>query len=114
MLLNPYQVHALKQGIRKSKGVKSTPNLNPEPSNLEVTTLDDTEWKRYIQGLRDPSGALPFMCNNTNEFQAAWYTLCELSDAKRENDLATWFVIEIPELGDSFYFCREYRQLLAC
>lgn len=91
-------------GYQRIKGVKSTPNLNPEPSNLEVTTLDDIEWKRYIQGLKDPSGALPFMCNNTNEFQAAWYTLCELSDAKRDDDLSTWFVIEIPELGDSFYF----------
>lgn len=90
-------------GYQRIPGVKSTPDLNPEPSSLQVTTLEDAEWHRYILGLKDPSGALPFTCNNTDEFQVAWYTLCELSDEAREDELATWFAINIPNLGKSFY-----------
>lgn len=90
-------------GYQRVPGVKSTPDLNPEPSNLEVTTLEDEEWKRYIQGMKDPGGALPFTCNNTNEFQAAWYTLCTLAETNLESGLATWFVISVPDLTDSFF-----------
>lgn len=90
-------------GYQRIPGVKSTPDLNPEPSNLEVTTLEDTEWKRYILGMKDPGGALPFTCNNTNEFQAAWYTLCRLSEAARADSKATWFVITVPGLDESFF-----------
>lgn len=91
-------------GYQRVPGVKSTPDLNPEPSSLEVTTLEDEEWKRYILGLKDPGGALPFTCNNTNEFQAAWYTLCKLAEAAQEDDLATWFAISVPGMTESFFF----------
>jgi len=91
-------------GYQKIPCVKSTPDLNPEPSNLEVTDLSDTEWKRYIQGMKDPGGALGFTCNNTNEFQAAWVTLCYLSEIAREDGLATWFVVDIPGLTKAFFF----------
>jgi hypothetical protein len=91
-------------GYQKLPGIKSTPDLNPEPSNLEVTDLSDKEWKRYIAGMKDPGGALGFNCNNTDEFQAAWWTLCYLSEIAREDDLATWFVVDIPGLTKAFFF----------
>lgn len=91
-------------GYQRIPGVKSTPDLNPEPSALEVTTLEDTEWKRYIQALKDPGGALGFNCNNTKEFQAAWFALCYLSAIAAEDDYATWFVVNIPGLTESFFF----------
>lgn len=91
-------------GYQKIPGIKSTPDLNPEPSNLEVTELADTTWKRYIQGMKDPGGALGLNCNNTNEFQAAWMALCYLADIARASDLACWFAITIPGLADSFFF----------
>lgn len=90
-------------GYQRIPGVKSTPDLNPEPSTLEVTELSDTEWKRYIQGLKDPGGALALTCNNTNEFQSAWYTLCELAEDALDDGLGTWFVITIPNLAKAFY-----------
>ena len=62
-------------GYTPIPNIKSTPSLNPEPSNLEVTDLSDEEWKRYIPGLKDPGGALAFMANNTTAFQTAWGTL---------------------------------------
>ena len=91
-------------GYQRIPNIKATPDLNPEPSSLEVTDLTDTEWKRYIPGVKDPGGALGFTANNTNEFQAAWQTLCYLSDEAREDNLATWFEIKIPGLDTSFYF----------
>jgi hypothetical protein len=89
-------------GYQRIPGVKSTPGLNPEPTSQQVTTLEDTEYHRYIRILKDPSGALPITCNNTNEVQAAWYTLCKLA----ENSKA-WFVINIPGLSKAFYFSAE-------
>lgn len=91
----------------KIPNIKSIPNLNPEPSSIEVTDLSDTEWKRYIPGLKDPGGSLAFMANNTNAFQDAWNDLVEAAEtakASPEGAKATWFEIKIPGLSKAFYF----------
>ena len=90
-------------GFQRVPGVKSTPDLNPEPASLEVTTLEDTDYKRFIPGIKAVDGALPLLCNNTNEFQAAWHTLCTLANAKYADGLGTWFVVNVPRLDDSFF-----------
>lgn len=84
--------------------IKSTPDFNPEPSSLEVTDLSDTEWKRYIPGLKDPGGSLAFTANNTDDFQTAWETLITAYEAGATADKATWFEIAIPGLTKSFFF----------
>ena len=91
-------------GYQKIPNVKSTPDLNPEPSTLEVTDLADTTWKRYIPGMKDPGGALGFNCNNTDEFQAAWAALCYLDGLARAGGKSMWFVLTLPGLTDSFFF----------
>lgn len=91
-------------GYQRIPNIKSTPDLNPEPSSLEVTDLSDTEWKRYILGLKDPGGALGFLANNTDEFQGAWRSLCYFAEEAAAGDLATWFCIDIPGLAKAFYF----------
>lgn len=83
--------------------IKSTPDLNPEPSNLDVTDLSDTEWKRYIPGLKDPGGSLAFTANNTNAFQTAWANLMSAYTGRASGE-SMWFVIVIPGLTKSFYF----------
>lgn len=98
------------QGTRPTSGytaipnIKSTPDLNPEPSSLEVTDLSDTEWKRYIPGLKDPGGAISFTANNTDGFQSAWETLVSAYTTGATSSLATWFEIKIPGLTKSFFF----------
>ena len=57
------------------KGVKSTPSLNPAPDTLETTTLDETEYKTYIDGLKDLGGSLEFTFNLTEELIDDWETL---------------------------------------
>lgn len=84
--------------------IKSIPDLNPEPSTLEVTDLSDTEWKRYIPGLKDPGGALAFNANNTDAFQTAWAALVTAAESAAADNKATWFEIWIPGLTKSFFF----------
>jgi hypothetical protein len=84
--------------------IKSTPDLNPEPSNLDVTDLSATEWKSYISGLKDPGGALSFGANNTTAFQTAWATLVSAYDTAKAASKAIWFEIYIPGLTNSFFF----------
>ena len=91
-------------GFTAIPNIKAIPDLNPEPSSLEVTDLSDTEWKRYIPGLKDPGGALAFSANNTDAFQTAWATLVSAADAGRLASKATWFEIVVPGLTKSFQF----------
>lgn len=91
-------------GFTKLTGIKAIPDINPEPSSLETTTLDATEWKTYIPGLKDPGGALAFTANNTEQFQTEWAALVEAAETGRETGLATWYAIIIPGLTKAFLF----------
>lgn len=91
-------------GYTKIPGIKAIPDLNPEPSGLDTTTLEAEEWKTYIQGLKDPGGAIQFTANNTEEFQTAWATLVEAYNTAITADKEVWFAVVIPGLTKSFYF----------
>ena len=98
-------------GYVKINGIKSTPDLNPEASSLDVTDLSDTEWKRYIAGLKDPGGALAFGANNTEKFQEDWARLIEAYETAKESGLGMWFAIVIPGLTNAFYMSVEPQPL---
>lgn len=85
-------------------GVKSTPDLNPAPDTLETTTLNETEWKTYIDGLKDMGGALEFTFNLTQELVELWDELMEAYEAAKKTGLATWFLIDIPGLTEGLFF----------
>ncbi len=85
-------------------GVKSTPNLNPSPDTLETTTLNETEYKTYIDGLKDLGGALEFTFNLTQELVETWEALMTAYQAAKEAGKATWFLIDIPGLTNGLYF----------
>ena len=62
-------------GWTKINNIKSIPEFNAEPSNLEVTDLSDTEWRRYIPGLREmqqPQPQLPNMSCRYRLGQHRW------------------------------------------
>lgn len=90
-------------GYTTIPNIKSIPDFNPEPSSLEVTDLADTEWKRYIPGLKDPGGALAFTANLTSAFETAWGALVTAAEAGFASSKATWFEIVVPGFK-SFYF----------
>ena len=91
-------------GYTRIKGIKSTPSLNPSPETLETTTLDETEYKTYIDGLKDLGGALEFTFNLTEELITVWDALMTAYEAAKVEGKATWFTIVIPGLSESFYF----------
>lgn len=84
--------------------VKSIPELNPEPDNLETTTLEETEWRTYIPGLKDPGGALTFTANLTEASMSEWETLVDAYDTGAGENHSTWFCIVVPGLTKSLYF----------
>lgn len=85
-------------------GVKSIPSMNPAPETLETTTLNETEYKTYIDGLKDLGGALEFTFNLTQELKDMWDTLMEAYEAAKATEKATWFLIDIPGLTEGLYF----------
>ena len=85
-------------------GAKSTPSLNPSPETLETTTLEETEYKTYIDGLKDIGGALEFTFNLTQELVTSWDALITDYTAGIASGKRTWFCINIPGLDEAFYF----------
>lgn len=85
-------------------GIKGTPSFNPTPDNLETTTLNETEYKTYIPGLKDLGGALEFTFNMSQDLKTAWDALVTADTAARAAGKATWFYIEVPGLTDGLFF----------
>lgn len=92
-------------GFTTIPNIKGIPEFNPEPNNLDVTDLSDTEWKRYIPGLKDPGGSIGFTANFTSEFKTAWAAVISAySTAQGQNPVQNlWFEVMVPNFG-SFYF----------
>ena len=84
--------------------IKEVPEMNPEPESLETTTLASTEYKTYIEGLKDLGGALSFTANYTTELENVWTGLVAAYESAMDSDLATWFEIKHPKLEKSVYF----------
>ncbi len=95
-------------GTRPTSGYQIVPNIvstgsiNNEPESLEVTDLSDTEWRRYIPGLKDPGGAITFTANLTSAFKTAWEAIIS-AQAALTGGKKMWFEIMVPTVG-SFYF----------
>lgn len=87
----------------KINGIKATPDLNPENSALDCTDLSDLEYRRYIAGLKDVGGVIPFTANNTQTFQDDWAALCDAYDTAAADNKGMWFAIIIPGLTKAFY-----------
>ena len=97
-------------GFTQIPNVKSIPEFNAEPSNLEVTDLSDTVWKRYIPGLKDIGGAISITVNFNDTFKTAWETMMSAYTTAKGSNKATWFEYSIPGM-DSFYFSGELSEL---
>ena len=91
-------------GYTRIYGIKSTPSLNPAPDTIETTTLDELEYKTYVDGLKDLGGALEFTFNLTQELTEKWDDLMDAYEAGKAAGMRTWFAIVIPGLTDAFYF----------
>lgn len=84
--------------------VKEVPEMNPEPETLETTTLAETEYKTYIEGLKDLGGALSFLANFTEDLEDKWAALVAEYKEAAEAGKAVWFEIKHPKLEKSVFF----------
>jgi hypothetical protein len=98
--------------------VKSIPSLSPAPDTLETTPLANTEYKTYINGLKDLGGALEFTVNLTQDLLDMWngtgasdtasviYKFEHLTSGN-----AMWLCIVHPKLTKAVYFPFEPAKL---
>ena len=93
-----------KSSYTELPGIKGIPSLNPTPENLETTTLNETEYKTYIPGLKDLGGSLGFTFNMSQEFKTAWDALVTADTTARAAGKETWFYVEVPGLTNGLYF----------
>lgn len=104
-----YAVEATK-GTRPTSGfvvipdIKEVPEMNPEPETLETTTLAETEYKTYIEGLKDLGGALSFIANFTTDLQTAWDELVAEYTTAKADGKSIWFEVKHPGLAKSVFF----------
>lgn len=98
-------------GYKKINGIKSTPDLNPEASSLDVTDLSDETYKRYIPGLKDTGGSVSFGANNTEKFHEDWDELYQAADNGKSEGKSMWMAIVIPGLTNAFYMRVDPQQL---
>ena len=91
-------------GYTKIPDIKEVPEMNPEPETLESTTLEETEYKTYIEGLKDLGGALSFLANFTTELETAWATLVSSYTTAKDSGKSTWFEVKHPKLEKSVFF----------
>ena len=86
--------------------VKSVPSFNPTPEAIESTTLLETTYKTYVEGLRDLGGTLEFGANLTADLISAWGTLVSAHDtaAAANPSKATWFAVVHPSLANAVFF----------
>lgn len=94
-------------GYQIIEGIKSTPDLNPEASAIDVTDLSQTEYKKYIAGLKDPGGSIAFGANLGQQFLDDWEALCDAYATAAADNKRLWFVIVIPGLSKAFYMAVE-------
>lgn len=91
-------------GYKVLPDIKEVPEMNPEPETLETTTLSETEFKTYVEGLKDLGGALSFLANFTAELETEWDTLVSTYKTAIDSGKQTWFEIEHPKLDKSVFF----------
>lgn len=90
---------------------KSIPDLNPEPSTYDTTSLNATEWKTYIQGLKDLGGALGLKFGMSQVFKDMWTKICSEYKTNIATGKRLWIEFYHPSLKEGF-FSQENRQIL--
>jgi len=98
------------KGVRPVAGykiipeVKSMPSFNPAPETIQSTTLLETEYHTYVEGLRDLGGALEYGANLTDDLMTFWENLLAEFDTAQATDKAMWFCVVHPKLAKAIFF----------
>lgn len=94
-------------GYTKVPEVKSMPSFNPAPNTIDSTTLEETEYMTYVQGLKDLGGALEYGANLTDSLIDAWDDVLSAYAAAIEAGKKMWWCIYHPKIKKVAYFVGE-------
>lgn len=84
--------------------IKTMPSFNPAPDTIDSTTLMETEYRTYVEGLKDLGGALEYGANLTADLITAWETCNAAHDTAAAAGKATWFAVVHPKLEKAVFF----------
>lgn len=90
-------------GLTKIPEIKSVPSFNPAPETIDSTTLEETEYRTYVEGLKDIGGALEFGANLTADLITAWEA-CVAAYDELDTTKAMWFYIIHDKLNKAIAF----------
>ena len=90
-------------GLTKIPEVKGIPSFNPAPETIDSTTLEETEYRTYVEGLKDLGGALEFTANITEDLITAWEA-CNAAHDAMDSSKAMWFYIVHDSLSKAVAF----------
>lgn len=90
---------------------KSIPDMNPEPENIDTTSLNAKKYKTSIPGLLDLSGAQGFTFQMSQVLLDTWENVCDQWDKNREAGLRPWLEIYHPYLTDAWFIPIEPSRL---
>jgi len=90
-------------GYTQVPEIKSIPSFNPSPETIQSTTLLETEYHTYVEGLKDLGGALEFGANLTEDLITAWASVNTIHDSLASTS-ALWFAVVHPKLTSAVFF----------
>lgn len=90
-------------GFTKIPEIKSIPSFNPAPETIQSTTLEETEFHTYVEGLKDLGGALEFSANLTEDLISVWASVNATHDSMASTS-AMWFTVIHPKLANAVVF----------
>lgn len=90
-------------GLTKVPEIKSIPSFNPSPETIQSTTLEETEYHTYVEGLKDLGGALEFSANLTEDLITAWEA-CVTAHDGLTGGKEMWFYIIHDQLTKAVAF----------
>lgn len=91
-------------GYKKVPEIKTMPSFNPQPSTVDSTTLEETEWMTYEMGLKDPGGVLEFGANMTNDLDDFWEEAVAAYETAIKDNKHVWWCISHPKLDNARFF----------
>ena len=94
-------------GYKAIPEIKTMPSFNPAPNTIDSTTLAETEYMTYVEGLKDLGGALEYGANLTEDLIDFWETLLEEYDTASASGLSMWFAVVHPKLTKATFYVGE-------
>lgn len=94
-------------GYKIVPDLKSLPAINSSREAIDSTTLQETEYKTSVAGLKEAPGSAEFTANLTEALITAWDEVMEAYETASADGKAVWFTHVIPDLPESTYYIGE-------